>query len=464
MVNIFITISRYLIILLMVLFTYCNFMALSSSDRRGILAFSDWQYRILLLIHFLAGCVIIFKTMKVQSIIFYLLQLAFFIFYPFLTEKLYPNINRVLLNDTCLFLCFGIIMIERLNFSRSVKQAAIILAGAVLSAAIPYLIDRYWDLVRFRRIFAIAGILMLSAVLAVGVTSYGARMSISVGGMTFQLSELVKITFVISMSGLLYTAEDLRDYLSAFIVGCAHILILVACRDLGSALIFFLAFLFLFYIRTNRKVLLFAGIGAAAFASVLSYQLFAHVRTRVYAWLHPWLDINDRGYQITQSLFAIGTGGLTGLGLYQGMPYKIPVVEKDFIISAISEEFSGIVAVSLVLICLGCFMQMMQIASCMKDGFYRLVSVGLAVEYIVQVFLTVGGAVKFIPSTGVTLPFVSYGGSSMISSFLTFALIQALYIIQGNEDEADYDTARPDEEYYEEEEDTPDYYDEPAPD
>ena len=136
------------------------------------------------------------------------------------------------------------------------------------------------------------------------------------------------------------------------------------------------------------------------------------------------------------------------------MPNRIPIVEKDFIISAISEEMGAITAICIILVCLGCFMQMMVIATYMEDSFYKLVAVGLAIEYIVQSFLTIGGAIKFIPSTGVTLPFISYGGSSLVSAFIVFAIIQALYIIQGNEDEAD------ELEELEEYEETPDDEDE----
>ncbi|MBO6308755.1 MAG: FtsW/RodA/SpoVE family cell cycle protein, partial [Oribacterium sp.] len=121
---------------------------------------------------------------------------------------------------------------------------------------------------------------------------------------------------------------------------------------------------------------------------------------------------------------------------------------KDFIISAISEEMGAITAICITLVCLGCFMQMMVIATYMRDSFYKYVAVGLAIEYIVQVFLTIGGAIKFIPSTGVTLPFVSYGGSSLVSAFIVFAIIQALYIIQGNEDEFDeYEVSEDDSDF-----------------
>ena len=123
------------------------------------------------------------------------------------------------------------------------------------------------------------------------------------------------------------------------------------------------------------------------------------------------------------------------MGLMQGMPEKIPIVEKDFIFSALSEEMGAAVALCVILICLGCFLQMMTIAAYMDMSFYKLVAVGLGFEYIVQVFLTIGGVIKFIPSTGVTLPFMSYGGSSILSSFILFMTVEGLYIIKKNEDE-----------------------------
>ena len=126
------------------------------------------------------------------------------------------------------------------------------------------------------------------------------------------------------------------------------------------------------------------------------------------------------------------------MGLYQGMPYKIPVVEKDFVFAAISEELGGIFALCVLLICLGCFLQFVLLAARMQALFYKLIAFGLAMVYAVQVFLTVGGVTKFIPSTGVNLPLVSYGGSSVLSTFIIFGVIQGLYILKQN-DEEDYE-------------------------
>ncbi len=184
------------------------------------------------------------------------------------------------------------------------------------------------------------------------------------------------------------------------------------------------------FIATSKWRYLILGTISGCIASVIAWKLFAHVRVRVMAWQNPWADIDNRGYQITQSLFAIGTGSWFGMGLYQGMPKRIPVVEKDFVLAAISEEMGAIFAFCVLLICLGCFIQFMMIACQMESMFYKLIALGLGTIYIVQVFLTAGGVTKFIPSTGVTLPFISYGGSSILSTFILFSVIQGLYILK----------------------------------
>lgn len=437
MVNLFITAERYISILLIVLYTYCNFRYLSIPDEEDANAVALWQFPIILLVHFLSYLVILLKSENMLVVPLYLAELGFLLLYPLVITRIYRNMNRLLLHNLCLLVTYGLIMLARLDFDKAKKQFIIIVASALLTMVVPYLIDRFWDLVSWRYFFAAVGIVLLGVVFLIGATSYGAKMSISIGGMSFQASELVKITFILSTAGMLSRVRSFRDIVITSGVAAAHVLILVACRDLGSALIFFMAYLIMLFVATNRSIYLLLGAATASLAGVVSYHLFSHVRTRVFAWLDPWADAQNKGYQITQSLFAIGTGGFAGLGLYQGMPYRIPIVEKDFIISAISEEMGGVTAICITLICLGCFMQMMMSATYMEFPFYKYVAVGLGIEYILQVFLTIGGAVKFIPSTGVTLPFVSYGGSSLVSSFIVFSIIQALYIVQGNEDEVE---------------------------
>ena len=158
-------------------------------------------------------------------------------------------------------------------------------------------------------------------------------------------------------------------------------------------------------------------------------------RTRVNVWRDPFGTYDKGGYQVAQSLFAIGTGGWFGAGLYQGQPDTIPVSAEDFIFSAISEEMGLIYAMCLILICVSCYVMFLNIAMQLHNLFYKMVALGLGTCYIFQVFLTIGGATKFIPSTGVTLPLVSYGGSSLISTLIMFAIIQGLYILRQDEGE-----------------------------
>ncbi len=151
---------------------------------------------------------------------------------------------------------------------------------------------------------------------------------------------------------------------------------------------------------------------------------------RVAAWRDPFADIEGKGYQLSQSLFAIGTGSWAGMGLLMGSPDKIPVVEADFIFSAIAEEMGCLFAICLILICLSNFLMFMNISMSIGNGYFKVISLGLAVNYGFQVFLTIGGVTKLIPLTGVTLPLVSFGGTSVMSTLFMFAIIQGLYIIK----------------------------------
>ncbi len=400
------------------------------------------QNQAMFLIHLLAFLVIYLKSQEEFVIGFYLAQVIFFICYIGGFRLLYRNVSKLLLNNTSMLLCIGFIIQTRLSITKgqnlAVKQFLVVVAAAVICMVIPFIIDRVWQLVKIPWIYGIGGLILLAVVWIGGSTSYGAQLSLTLGGIAFQPSEFVKITFVFFVAAMFYKSTDFKTVCTVTAAAAAHVLVLVASKDLGGAFIFFITYLFMLFVAASNWFYLGIGALGGSAAAVLAYFLFTHVQVRVEAWLNPWADIDNRGYQITQSLFAIGSGGWFGSGLFQGMPYKIPVVEKDFIFAAVFEEMGGIFAVCMLLICLGCFIQFMMIASRMQAAFYKLIAFGLGIVYIVQVFLTVGGVVKFIPSTGVTLPFVSYGGSSVFSTFILFHVVQGLYILKRNEEE-EYD-------------------------
>jgi cell division protein FtsW (lipid II flippase) len=219
------------------------------------------------------------------------------------------------------------------------------------------------------------------------------------------------------------------------IVAAFHVLILVVSKDLGAALIIFVVYLVMLYVATQKPFYAVAGIFAGSVAAIVAHRLFTHVRVRVEAWKDPFAVYNRGGYQVAQSLFAIGTGSWFGTGLFQGKADKIPVADEDFIFSAISEEMGLIFGLCLILVCVSCYVMFLNIAMQLRTRFYKLVALGLGTCYIFQTFLNIGGVTKFIPSTGVTLPLISYGGSSVMSTLIMFAIIQGLYILKEDEDE-----------------------------
>lgn len=389
------------------------------------------------MLHFLANLVIILNTGSEELILFYGVQVLFFICYIYLTRWFYRNVSRLLLNNVCMLLCTSFIILTRLNPEKAMRQFAIVAVSAVITWIIPFIIDRVWQLVKLPWVYGILGLLLLAVVCVVGNTSFGAQLSLTIHGISVQPSEFIKISFVFFAAAMLYRSTEFKQVVITTAVAAAHVLILVLSKDLGSALIYFITYLMMLFVATSNWLYLGSGLFGGSLAAVIAYKLFAHVRRRVEAWRDPWADIDNKGYQVTQGLFAMGTGGWLGMGLYQGMPEKIPVVDKDFIFAAISEELGAVYAICLLLICVGCFLQFMLIATKLQAMFYKLIAFGLGTMYITQVFLTVGGVMKFIPSTGVTLPFVSYGGSSILASFILFHIVQGLYILKRNEEEED---------------------------
>ena len=350
-----------------------------------------------------------------------------------LFRMIYPKGNRLLINNMCMLLSIGFVILTRISYEKAIKQFFIITVSIAIGMLLPYLMSQIRFLRNLTWIYAAVGIFALGIVLTLGSVTHGSKISYSVGGITFQPSEFVKVIFVFFLAGALYENSDiLRVALTAVLAGI-HVLVLVASKDLGSALIFFIVYVFMVYIATRKWIYLLIGCVGGCGAAVLAYQFFSHVQVRVQAWRDPWSCIDDAGYQITQSLFAISSGGWFGLGLFRGNPTAIPFVEADFVFSAVAEELGIAFAMCLILISISSFIMVMMISAQLKDRFYQLVAFGLGITYIFQVFLTIGGGTKFIPMTGITLPFISYGGSSILTTLMMFFIIEGLYIIRQNE-------------------------------
>lgn len=440
MTNLITDVARYVMIFLIAFYTYLNFRYFSLDEERQN-RLCGRQNRIMVLIQILAYGVMYLRTEDIRLPLFAAVQIVFFVAYILLYRVLYPYVSRILINNVCIFLSIGLFMLSRLSFEKAERQFVIVVVSAVFTWIIPFIMDRVWQLVKIPWVYGILGLVLLGVVCLVGNTSFGAQLSIEIAGVTMQPSEFVKLSFVFFAASMLYQSTEWKQVVKVTVMAALHVLILVLSKDLGSAFIFFVTYLFMLFVATSNWLYLTAGSLSGCLAGVAAYGLFQHVRVRVMAWRDPWSDIENKGYQVAQSLFAIGTGSWFGMGLYQGMPKKIPVVEKDFIFAAISEEMGAVFALCLLLICLGCFLQFMMMACKMQALFYKLIALGFGMLYITQVFLAVGGAIKFIPSTGVTLPLVSYGGSSVLSTFMMFGVMQGLYILKRSEEEEDgYDS------------------------
>lgn len=428
-----IIVTKYLFILLMFFYVWECFSALRCKNAYKASGIFQRQNGIIFLTYFLGIATIYMNqqdTTEIGVIILGGAQLCYLIVVLGIFPIIYPNINKAILSNMCMLLTIGFILLARLKFANSIRQFVIVAVVTMLSLIVPYLMSKYELWKSFTWIYCFVGIALLVLVLAIGKTDNGAKLAITIGNsFTFQPSEFVKIIFVFFIAGLLCKSTSFKNVVLSAIMAGIHVLLLVASRDLGSALIFFMIYVFMLYVGTRKVRYIFICFAGLSVASIFAYKVFAHVRVRVSVWLDPWADPGDTGFQVTQSLFALGNGGLTGTGLYQGRPKDVPVVDQDFIFSAIGEEFGAIFAILLLLLCLTCFVAFLNTAMQQISLFNKLVCIGLGMQYAVQIIVTVGGAINMIPSTGVTFPLLSYGGSSILSTLIVFAIIQGLAIV-----------------------------------
>ena len=430
--------AQYVIIVLAVIYTIQSYTVFAQRNRMDREQIFLRQNVSMFAIHFLAYLIMYLNTMRFDLLLFYGAQVLFLMFTLLLYRNLYPRASKSLINNMCMLLSVGFIMITRLSYDQSVKQFEIAAAGMALSLLIPLIVRKLLVLTKMTWGYVFVGIGLLALVLIAANVTNGAKLSIYIGGFSFQASEFVKIIFVFAMAGLLSTEHSFRRVVIATVLAAAHVMILVISTDLGSALIFFVTYMIMLFVATRNPFLSLIGILAFCAAAIAAYFLFAHIRVRVQIWAHPFADYSGSGYQICQSLFAIAAGGWFGTGLYNGSPGAIPYVAQDFMFSAILEELGGIFGICMILICMAVFIMFVNIAMKLSNRFYRLAALGIGTTYATQVFLTIGGGTKLIPMTGVTLPLVSYGGSSLLSTLIMFAIVQGLYMLRSDEVRQNY--------------------------
>jgi cell division protein FtsW (lipid II flippase) len=367
-----------------------------------------------------------------------------------------PYADPIMLPVTTLLTILGLVMIYRIDVSaaqRAIRNDAPLptpdvyaqltwfTIAVVLFIAVLVIVRDHRRLQRYTYTFGLIGIilLILPLVPVVGTTVNGATLWVRMFGLSFQPGELAKILLTIFFAGYLVVKrdslalvrtkvlglgfprpKDLGPLLIAWLVSLA---VLVFENDLGTSMLFFGLFVSMLYIATQRRSWLVLGGGLFVIGAVLSYMFFGHVRLRVQIWLDPWAYAQDSGYQIVQSLFGFANGGLLGAGLGQGFPNLVPFANTDFIVAALGEEI-GLTGLIAMLLMYGILIERgLRTAISVRDSFGKLLAAGLSITLGLQLFVIIGGVTKLIPLTGLTTPFLSYGGSSLIANFIIIGLL-----------------------------------------
>jgi cell division protein FtsW (lipid II flippase) len=313
--------------------------------------------------------------------------------------------------------------------------------AAVLFAGVLLILRDHRTLQRYTYTFGLVGLVLLILPLApiVGTTVNGATLWIRIGPFSFQPAEIAKIALTIFFAGYLVEKRDslalvrtkflgmglprLKDFGPILIAWLVSLAVLIFETDLGTSLLFFGLFVCMLYIATQRRSWLVIGGVLFVAGAVAAYYMFGHVRLRVEVWLDPWAYQDTSGYQIVQSLFGLANGGILGAGLGQGFPNLVPFASTDFIIAALGEELgvTGLIAILLLYAIL--IERGLRTAVAARDSFGQLLAAGLSITLALQLFVIVGGVTKLIPLTGLTTPFLSYGGSSLIANWIIVALL-----------------------------------------
>jgi len=432
MYELIILISKYLFLFYIIAFIWQNTKIILTQKNKmhGNLRICVFrQYIIIILFHINSFIILSFNNetsyFDLKAILVCFLGIILFTLANIVLKLTYPNGNRLIWNSI-FFLCdIGLVMLQRLNPNLAQKQLLWLFLGFLVIFLMPFVLNFIKDLSKLKYLYLALSLIMLLMTFFFGDTEGGAKNWLTIKNITFQPSEMIKLLFVMYLAAELAKPKlKLINIITPTIISGFVILLLVFQKDLGSALIFFVTYMVVIYIATSSNLILFSGIAISLIGSFTAYKLFDHIKTRIAAWINPWADIENGGYQITQSLFALGTYGILGSGLNNGMPSAIPVVERDFIFSAICEEFGIIFAICTILIFLMIFYSCMKTALDSRNRYMSVLVSALTCLMCFQTFLIIGGVIKLIPMTGVTLPFISYGGTSMVISFIIFGVIQ----------------------------------------
>jgi cell division protein FtsW (lipid II flippase) len=384
------------------------------------------------------------SVLSTASLSYAALFLALYLAAHLVTRLTMPFADPYLLPIAALLTGIGLTLIYRIEPDLAFRQGLWIIVGLALFTGFAVLVGDYrrLDGVKYLLGLTAVALLVLPALPGIGATINGATLWVRLGPIEFQPGELAKILIVVFLAGYL---RDKREVLARgsgplglpslkhlgplLVVWGAAMLVLFQTKDLGGALLYFSVFLTMLYVATGRPLYVGAGLGLFAIGAYGLYHVAPHVQERVSIWLHPFADPYGNGYQLVQSIYAISGGGLFGSGLGEGVLVQgggqtyVPFLETDFIYSAIAQELGLAGAAAAILLYVLAVYRGLRIAQLADDGFGKLLATGLTATLGLQAFIIVGGVTGLIPLTGITLPLVSYGGSSIVANFLLLVLL-----------------------------------------
>jgi cell division protein FtsW (lipid II flippase) len=347
-----------------------------------------------------------------------------------------PHADPYLLPIASLLTAIGLTEIYRLEPDDAFRQGLwIVIAVAAFAATLLLLRGDYRRLEVYKYLFGLGAIvlLVLPALPGIGTEVNGARLWVRIGSFQFQPGEIAKLLLIVFLAGYLREKREvlaqgrLKDFGPLLLIWGGAMLVLVQTNDLGSALLYFGIFLGMVYVATGRALFAAAGLVLFVGGSVAVYRAIPRVEERVQIWLDPWSKAQDEGYQIVQSTYSIANGGFGGTGLGKGTLTStegaplIPFLKTDFIYSALAQELGLIGAAALLLLYMLFVVRGFRTSLLANDGFSKLLAAGLTFGFALQTFIILGGILRLIPLTGITLPFVSYGGSSVVANFVLLA-------------------------------------------
>ncbi len=362
--------------------------------------------------------------------------LAFYNLFQFNMLKLsFKHIDRFVLLAAQFLWTLGMVVLYRLSADSAIKQFICLLIGTIAMIVVMLLIRRSRDFGKINWLFMGLTILLLLSTLALGRAIGGAKNWIDLGFISFQPSEFAKILFIVVSAYFLTTRDRLISFIPYMIFTAACVILLVVEKDLGAALLISLTFLIMFYAATGHTWLTFAGVGVLGAGAYASYKLFSHVQVRVEVWNDPWSRYQSEGYQIVQGLMALASGGLLGVGLGRGMPNVIPASQTDYIFTVIGEEFGIVIGIFVIIFYLVFIVRGILIALNARSNYDALLVFGCTAMLSLQSFIIIAGVIKLIPLTGITLPFISAGGTSILASMIQLGIIEGVAVKNGKADE-----------------------------